>query len=198
MMRFIKHFVNELINILFSVTIAIVVFMLLRNFIVQPFQVEGHSMDLTLANGNQMLLFKRDAIDRFDVIVFPDPNGSGQSYVKRLIGLPGDTIEVKDDILYLNGIATNEPYLEPLKNEFNGTFTENFNLRNTIGIETIPEGFYFVMGDNRPGSGDSRQFGLVPIESVQGTTSIIYYPFEEFKKLPQYYLDTDGQIKIKK
>ena len=196
-MRVVRSLFNEFINLLFSITIAVVLFLIIKSYLVQPFQVEGHSMDLTLKDGSQMLLLKQTKIDRFDIVVFPDPMGSGQSYVKRLIGLPGDSLYVKDDVLYINNQPTAEPYLEPLKSQTEGIFTQDFSLWDTIGEEVIPEGYYFVLGDNRPASGDSRQFGLVLIESIQGETSIVYFPFNQIKKLDHYQLDASGQVVVK-
>lgn len=193
-MRFVGRLFAEVINIIFSMTIAVICFLLIREYVLQPFQVEGHSMDYTLVDGSQMLLYKNTSIERFDVVVFPDPMGSGQSYVKRVIGLPGDTLEVVNDQLILNGVSLEEPYLEPLKSESSTPFTTDFSLWNTVGVSVIPEGYYFVMGDNRLGSGDSRQFGLVPIESVQGETNFVYYPFEKMGKIAEYQLNADGQI----
>lgn len=196
-MRLVRSLFDELINLLFSITIAVVLFLLIKSYLVQPFQVEGHSMDLTLKDGSQMLLLKQTKIDRFDIVVFPDPMGSGQSYVKRLIGLPGDSLYVKDDVLYINNQPIEEPYLEPLKSQTEGVFTQDFSLWDTIGEEIIPEEYYFVLGDNRPASGDSRQFGLVPIESIQGETSIVYYPFNQIQKLDHYQLDASGQVVVR-
>lgn len=196
-MRLVRSLFDELINLLFSITIAVVLFLLIKSYLVQPFQVEGHSMDLTLKDGSQMLLLKQTQIDRFDIVVFPDPMGSGQSYVKRLIGLPGDSLYVKDDVLYINNQPIEEPYLEPLKSQTEGVFTQDFSLWDTIGEEIIPEEYYFVLGDNRPASGDSRQFGLVPIESIQGETSIVYYPFNQIQKLDHYQLDASGQVVVR-
>lgn len=193
-MRWLFRLIGEIINIIFSITIAILVFFVIRHYLVQPFQVEGHSMDYTLKDGSQMLLYKMSTIERFDVVVFPDPMGSGQGYVKRVIGMPGDTIEMVEDKLVLNGIPLEEPYLEPLQSETPTLFTDNFTLWDTIGTNTIPEGYYFVMGDNRPGSGDSRQFGLVPIDSIQGETNFVYYPFDLMGKIKEYQLNDIGQI----
>ncbi|UUX34425.1 signal peptidase I [Fundicoccus culcitae] len=191
-MQLLKNLMVEVVNVVFSIVVAVILFLLIRDYIVQPFQVEGHSMDNTLANGEQMLMFKQTTIDRFDVIVFPDPMGSGSSYVKRVIGLPGDSLSVINDDLYINGALVEEPYLEPLKSQTIDPFTADFSLWDTLGVEVIPEGYYFVMGDNRPNSGDSRQFGLVPIDSVEGEASFIYYPFSEFGQLDNYILEADG------
>lgn len=190
----ILRLIKGVIDILFTLTLALCIFLGVREYLVQPFQVEGHSMDLTLKDGNQMLLFKQGEPERFDIIVFPDPMGSGNSYVKRLIGVPGDQLSVKDDQLILNGIVMDEPYLEPLKSQQQTLFTKDFSLWDTLGIEIIPEGYYFVMGDNRPSSGDSRQFGLVPIDSVEGKTNLIYFPFSQMQRLPNYTIDNNGVI----
>ncbi|MBK0348778.1 signal peptidase I [Aerococcaceae bacterium zg-ZJ1578] len=191
--------IKELIHLLFSVTLAIVIFMGLKEYVVQPFQVEGHSMDLTLASGNQMVLNKVIKEQRFDIITFPDPTGlTTNHYVKRLIGLPGDMLEVKNEKLILNGIALEEPYLEPLKSQTDGVFTEDFSLWDTIGSITIPEGYYFVMGDNRPQSGDSRQFGLVPIDSIQGIAEWTYFPIKAFGSVERYQLNHDATQIIKR
>lgn len=192
-----KRLIEEVINVLFSITVAVVLFILIRSYFVQPFQVEGHSMDLTLSDGYQMLMYKQSKIERFDIIVFPDPMGSKRSFVKRVIGLPGDTLSVENDQLILNGIIMDEPYLEPLKSQTEGVFTNDFSLWDTLGIEIIPEGYFFVMGDNRPSSGDSRQFGLVPIESVQGETNFVYYPFDTIHKVQEYQLNDEGYIILK-
>lgn len=191
-MNFIKSLINEIVNILFAVLIAILIFLALRQFVLQPFQVEGNSMELELRNQDQMVMFRNTNLNRFDVVVFPDPRGSGSSYVKRIIGLPGDELYYNNDILYLNNQALEEPYLEALKSQsHNGNFTNDFSLWDTLGIAQIPEGYYFVLGDNRPNSGDSRQFGLVEMSSIQGEANFIYYPFDRLGKLDEYQLNLE-------
>ncbi|MBS4456546.1 signal peptidase I [Tuanshanicoccus lijuaniae] len=194
-----KSLFKSIADILFSVTLAVIIFMGVKQYVVQPFQVEGHSMDLTLTDGRQMLLNKVSAIQRFDIVIFPDPTGlTTNHYVKRLIGLPGDTLAVHNEQLILNSVTLAEPYLEPLKSQTAGVFTENFSLWDTIGSTTIPDGFYFVMGDNRPHSGDSRQFGLVPIESVQGVAEWTYFPLEAIGSVKRYQLSNDGTQIVEK
>lgn len=182
-MSFLKRLLNELVSMLFAVIVAILLFIALREYILQPFQVDGHSMEPNLQDQDQMIMLRNFEIDRYDIVVFPDPRGSGDSYVKRVIGLPGDEIYFLNDILYLNGSAIEEPYLEPSKSEYEGNYTEDFSLWDTLGITKIPEGYYFVMGDNRPYSGDSRQFGLVAEENIQGETNFIYFPFNRFGRI---------------
>lgn len=194
MINFLKNVMIETVNVVFAVLVAVLIFLALRAYVVQPFQVEGTSMNHTLQNGEQMLMFKQTKLDRFDIVVFPDPRGSNDSYVKRIIGLPGDRLYYEDDQLILNDQIVDEPYLEPLKGESEENFTGNFNLWDNLGVTSVPEGYYFVLGDNRPYSGDSRQFGFVPITSVVGEANFIYYPFKQFGQLPSYTLQEDGQL----
>lgn len=194
MINLLKSILVETVNVLFAVLVAVIIFLLLRTYVVQPFQVEGTSMNKTLQNGEQMLMFKMTELERFDIIVFPDPRGSNDSYVKRIIGLPGDTLYYEDDQLVLNNQIVEEPYLEPLKEDNHENFTKNFNLWDNLGVNSVPEGYYFVLGDNRPYSGDSRQFGFVPIDSVIGEASFIYYPLTELGLLPAYHLTDEGQL----
>lgn len=195
-MRLLKYLINELVSIIFAVLVAVLIFLALRYYVLQPFQVEGSSMEPQLHNQDQMVMLRNNEIERFDVVVFPDPRGSGDSYVKRIIGQPGDELYFSNDTLYLNNQAVEEPYLEPLKSETEGKFTEDFSLWDTLGLTQVPEGYYFVMGDNRPYSGDSRQFGLIQAEDIQGVTNFVYFPFERFGKIEEYNLTENGTVNI--
>nr|WP_197104418.1 signal peptidase I [Ruoffia tabacinasalis] len=191
-----KYLINELVSIIFAVLVAVLIFLALRHYVLQPFQVEGSSMEPQLHNQDQMVMLRNNEIERFDVVVFPDPRGSGDSYVKRIIGQPGDELYFSNDTLYLNNQAVEEPYLEPIKSETEGKFTEDFSLWDTLGLTQVPEGYYFVMGDNRPYSGDSRQFGLIQAEDIQGVTNFVYFPFERFGKIEEYNLTENGTVNI--
>ncbi|MBA5728750.1 signal peptidase I [Aerococcaceae bacterium INB8] len=195
-MSLIKYLINELVSIIFAVLVAVLIFLALRHYVLQPFQVEGNSMEPQLHNQDQMVMLRNKDIKRYDVVVFPDPRGSGDSYVKRIIGEPGDEIYFSNDTLYLNNQPVEEPYLEPLKSETVGKFTEDFSLWDTLGLTEVPEDYYFVMGDNRPYSGDSRQFGLIQAEDIQGVTNFVYFPFERFGKIEEYNLTEDGTVNI--
>lgn len=168
-----------------------------NHFVVGRIVVSGASMETTLHDGDSMLQFKMAPIDRFDVVVFPSPtgerdeNGKVKQYIKRVIGMPGDTIEFRDDVLYLNGVATAEPYLQPRQAEIaqtNQLFTRNFRVK-----EAVPEGKVFVMGDNRNRSVDSEEFGFVDIETLV-ETNFMLYPFDKFGFLPLYELNLEGVI----
>ncbi len=124
-----------------------------RQFVFTPIIVDGKSMMPTLENNNRILVNKITSIDRFDVIVFHSPVSSAY-YIKRVIGLSGDNIEVKDDSLYVNGKKYDEPYLQANKEILaEGHLTADLK-------ETVPEGYLYVMGDNRLKSNDSRRFGI--------------------------------------
>lgn len=177
-----------------AVLLAVVVFMLLQTT-VRNFKVDGSSMDPTLENGQYLLVnrlvYLRIEMDRFSSIVpfwqaeedsvryaihppergevivfeFPDSNRSNskKDFVKRVIGLPGETIEVKDGVPFVDGVVLEEPYLTT-KDRSNGRKVE------------LGAGEYYVMGDNRAHSNDSRSWGAVPEENLRGKVWMIYWP----------------------
>ncbi|MBS4195061.1 signal peptidase I [Lederbergia citri] len=168
--------------------IAILLAVVVRHFIFSPATVKGESMMPTLHDRDRMIVDKVNYSllepKRFDIIVFRA--SPSENYVKRVIGLPGDTIEYKDDILYINGKAYEEPYLDEYKkqNMPGIPLTYSFSLKDTpIGRDTVPKGHLFVMGDNRGHSTDSRHIGAIPIEDVLGTAKIIFWPFKDFQMI---------------
>ena len=175
---------NELWEWTKALLIAVGLAALIRYFLFTPIVVDGLSMMPTLHNGDRMIVNKLSYSvgepDRFDIIVFHAPEQ--KDYIKRVIGLPGDTIEYKDDVLYINGKAYDEPYLEEYKEQIDsGLLTEDFILEEKIGQETVPENTLFVMGDNRRFSKDSRHIGVVDIDEVIGSTNIIYWPIKDIE-----------------
>jgi len=176
-------FWKELMNILFSVAIAFVLFIVIRTYFFYPFQVMGDSMVPTLETGDRLILNRLASIDRFDIVVFPAPDGSGEEYVKRIIGLPGDEITYFQDTLYVNGEKVDEHYLEPLKEDAGGQMVTPdftlFGLEGTAGIPAVPEDTYFVLGDNRWVSKDSRVFGFIPAAQIEGTADLRIWPLSK-------------------
>ena len=171
-----------------ALLIAVGLAFVIRYFFLAPIVVDGESMLPTLNDKDRMIVNKFGYVvgepERFDIIVFHAPEE--KDYIKRIIGLPGDTIEYKNDILYVNGEAVDEPYLDEYKEEYkeqnlDGTLTESFTLTDKLGQETVPEGHLFVMGDNRRESKDSRHIGFVSMDDVIGKTSIIYWPIKDIK-----------------
>lgn len=174
---------SEFLSTVLYCIVALIIFLLIRHFLFAPVSVDGQSMAPTLEDQDRLILNKIDKIDRFDVIVFPAPSEPDKQYIKRVIGLPGDTIRYQDDVLYINGEPIEEEYLEnSIENMIPGdNFTEDFLLAAKTGEETVPEGTYFVMGDNRQNSKDSRfsEVGFIDASTVSGTTNLRIWPLKK-------------------
>lgn len=184
-----KKFLHEWGSLIFIVLAILAI----RLFVFEPVTVKGHSMDPTLADGQKLIVSKVYEPERFDIITTVEPNDSSKVAVKRLIGLPGDTIEYKNNQLYINGKTYNEPYLKDFKAKFAkdrlqeeyrysasyqqkaevvSNFTPDFSVK-------VPTGKYFVMGDNRLVSMDSRDFGFITKKLMRGEVVLRYFPFDE-------------------
>lgn len=170
--------------------IIIIFVVLIRTFIATPIRVNGSSMSPTLLNGDHMLLYKLTpktrGIKRFDIVVISTDSGK---LIKRVIGLPGEKIKyeiTKDDdgnesaTLYINGKAVEENFITDEAK--NATCVIDTKICNGEEIE-IPEGEYYVMGDNRINSKDSRMIGTIEKERINGTTQIILFPFNRIGKV---------------
>ncbi|MGX7192105.1 signal peptidase I [Enterococcus moraviensis] len=173
---------KELLHtILFFVGLAALLF-LLRQFVFTPVVVKGHSMDPTLADGERVIALKNTEIKRFDIVTFPAPDEPKKNYIKRVIGLPGDTIEYRDDVLYINDKEVKEPYL----NEFKEALTDglpltfDFTLNEVTGETKVPDGQYFVMGDNRRNSKDGRMIGFISKDKILGDVKFVLWPLNRF------------------
>ncbi|TRZ38402.1 signal peptidase I [Niallia circulans] len=170
---------QEMYSVLKCILFAFILVLVCRNFFFTPSVVHGESMSPTFEDGNKIILSKIGDIKRFDMIVFHAPD-SDNNYIKRVIGVPGDTISVKDDILYVNGKAFEEPYLTENKKEASTIkLTGDFTLQERTGETTVPKHSLFVLGDNRLYSKDSRIFGLVNKNSVIGKVVFRIYPLNE-------------------
>ena len=154
--------------------VIIVVVVLIRTFIITPIRVDGMSMYSTLNDGEILLLQKYDKnFKRYDIVVFK--NGEDR-LIKRVIGLPGDKIKYKNNKLYINGKYTKEKFLT------NNQKTYDFTLED-IGYKKIPKGYYFVLGDNRTNSTDSRILGLIKKDRIQGKANFTVIPFNKFGRI---------------
>ncbi|MGA3677767.1 signal peptidase I [Lysinibacillus agricola] len=167
-----------------AIAFALMLTFVIKQFLFTPVLVKGASMMPTLEDHDRVIVNKigptLQSYDRFDIVVIE--MNEETNYIKRIIGLPGDKIEYKDDQLYINGEKYNEPYLDQYKNELKdtGTLTYDFTLEQNLGETTVPEGHYFVLGDNRRVSNDSRnpEVGFISEEQIMGTTNIICWPME--------------------
>lgn len=150
-----------------SIIVGIV---LVRSFVATPVRVNGLSMYDTLDNGEIMILnkigYKFKDIKRFDIVVVKTKD---DKIIKRVIGLPGETLKIENNTLYINGkkVKDNHPYEN----------TEDFNITE-LGYKKIPKGCYFVMGDNRNNSADSRMIGCVKKKQIKGQTKLVIFPFK--------------------
>ncbi|WP_456364912.1 signal peptidase I (plasmid) [Priestia aryabhattai] len=168
-----------------SIIIACILAFVVREYILAPIVVNGESMMPTLKNDEHIILNevgknKENNIKRFDIIVFHATKE--RDYIKRVIGLPGDHIEYRNDTLYVNGKKYEEPYLDQYKKEMGtGPLTEDFKLEDYTGSKTVPEGQLFVMGDNRLYSLDSRfpKVGTISVDKIVGKAKLAYWPLKE-------------------
>ena len=167
-----SHVVREIVEtVLLTVAIFLVV-----NAATGRFRIEGDSMEPNLHNGEYVLIDKISyllhSLDRGDVIVFTPPNNE-RDYIKRVIGLPGDTVEIKDGRVYVNGVVLDEPYLKS-------------RINNDMPARMVEKGRYFVLGDNRNNSSDSRSFGTITPQSIVGRAWLVYWPPSDWSTVPHH------------
>lgn len=177
---------NYIFDWIKGILLTLVLFYVIRYFLFIPIIVEGDSMMPTLENADRVIVNKIGphitSFDRFDVVVFKVDD---IRYVKRIIGLPGDTISYEDDELYINGEKVDEPFIQEVKNNMHkyGKVTYDFTLKDILGAAKVPKDHYFVLGDNRLHSLDSRdkRVGFVKEEDLIGCVEFIMYPFNRLR-----------------
>jgi len=166
-----KETTSEIFSWIKAIAVACVLVFAIRHFLFSPVIVSGQSMEPTFESENRVIISKIHKLDHFDLVVFHAP-GSTEDYIKRVIGLPGDTIVMKDDRLFINGKEYEEEYIQANKEQLfkDQKLTEDFEV-------TVPEGQLFVLGDNRRHSTDSRVIGCIDEDSVVGKVGFRFYPF---------------------
>jgi signal peptidase I len=198
-----KQNASAIREIVETLLLAFLIFMAVR-FVVLNFRVDGTSMvpnlhdrEMLLVNRNVYFHFDMNALldklpgversgknfvypfhppERGDIIVFDPPTVSDKPYIKRVIGLPGETVTIENGSVYINGQKLDEPYIKD-------GITK---CRPKCDPVTVPEGEVYVLGDNRENSSDSRIFGTVPVGSIIGKALITYWPFSDFGLVPHY------------
>ena len=180
-----------------SIVIAVILAVFIRTFVVQAFKIPTGSMENNLLIGDHLLVNKFvfgptassiertllpiDTIKRGDVIVFKYPEEPGRDFIKRVIGLPGETLELRDKRVSINGTPLDEPYahfLQPAGTPSEFREVTSFDVRERYGPVTVPPNQYFVMGDNRDNSQDSRYWGFLPGNYVKGRALVIYWSYD--------------------
>ncbi|MEK5039216.1 signal peptidase I [Sporosarcina sp. FSL K6-3457] len=170
---------KEIFSWIQSILFAFAIVFVCYQFLFVPTKVLGESMLPTFEDNDRVVVSKISTIDRFDMIVFHAPNANDK-YIKRVIGVPGDRIEMIDDRLHINGKVYDEPYVKRIDGDpITDRITGNFTLAEITGQEEVPEGAFFVLGDHRLKSNDSRYFGFIYDEAVIGEVKLRVYPFTE-------------------
>ena len=180
-----------------SIVIAVILALFIRTFVVQAFKIPTGSMENNLLIGDHLLVNKFSlgptatplermllpvaTIHRGDVLVFKYPEEPERDFIKRIIGLPGDTLEMKEKKIYINGTPLDENYVHFLEPPHLGedlTEVTSRDVRERYGPVTVPPNQFFVMGDNRDNSQDSRYWGFLPRDYIKGKALIIYWSYE--------------------
>ena len=176
-----------------SICVAVILALFVRTFVVQAFKIPTGSMENNLLIGDHLLVNKFvfaptptrlegtllpiDPIRRGDIIVFKYPEEPERDFIKRVIGLPGETLELRKKRVYINDTLLDEPYVHFLvpPDEEAGA---DFDVRVRYGPVMVPAGHYFMMGDNRDNSQDSRYWGFLPRENIKGKSLVIYWSYQ--------------------
>lgn len=179
-----------------SIVIAVILALFIRTFVVQAFKIPTGSMENNLLIGDHLLVNKFvfgpsasalerailpfGTISRGDIVVFKYPEEPQRDFIKRVIGLPGDTLELREKKVYINGVPLDEPYVHFLSPPNHSADSEvtSLDVRERFGPVTVPSDQYFAMGDNRDNSQDSRYWGFLPRDYVKGKALLIYWSFE--------------------
>jgi signal peptidase I len=153
---------------------TLLIFLFVESFIVQGFKVYGSCMEPNLYTGERLLgnklVYRLDGVHRGDIVVFRPPHRPDTPFIKRVIGLPGEVLEIRDNQVFINGRPLREPYL-------------HLAWHDNRPAERVAAGELFVMGDNRDNSSDSRSWGELPLENVQAKAWLRYWPLNRLELL---------------
>ena len=180
--------VGCLLEIVETLVLTLIIFFVIQTFVAQPYQIRQQSMETTLEPDQYVLVDKLtprfDTYKRGDIVVFNPPEAwqqeNGTPYIKRVIGVGGDTVAIKDGKVYVNDVELEEPYV--FVDEDGQPQTTEDPL--AMGQWVVPEGELFLMGDHRGSSADSREFGTVKLDQVIGRAWLRYWPINTFEILP--------------
>lgn len=175
--RLLPPMLVESVRLSRDLVLATLVCLLTVVFLVQPYRVDGSSMHPSLEDSQRIFInkavYKIRSIERGEVVIFLSPRNPQKRFIKRIIGLPGDTVYIESGIVFVNGQRLHEPYLP-----------DDYHPHGNMAPLTMSGGEYFVLGDNRPQSNDSRYWGAVPEDHILGKAFYRYWPPREFGGLP--------------
>lgn len=180
--RLIKGATNLVMDFLETIVVALSIFVVVYLFLVQPHEVKGSSMEPNFHNNEYILTdkisYRFTEPKRGEVVIFKSPKNPEVDYIKRIIGLPSEQVKIQNGSVYINDKKLGEPYLEETTILYPGSFMQE-------GVEiTIPSNEYFVFGDNRSHSSDSREFGPISRNLIIGRAFMRYWPLPKFGLLP--------------
>jgi signal peptidase I len=181
-----------------SICIAVILALFVRTFVVQAFKIPTGSMENNLLIGDHLLVNKFvfaptlnslerqllpiDPVRRGDILVFKFPQDPERDFIKRVTGLPGETLEVRNKKVFINGKPLDEPYVHfifPPEERAPGDVNFDFSEKSDYGPVTVPDRHYFMMGDNRDNSEDSRYWGFMPADYIKGKALFVYFSFAD-------------------
>lgn len=184
---FFSQFKTNLIDLIQTLVVFGAILALIHLFLAQPHKVSGSSMVPTFHNADYILTdkisYKLGEVKRGDIIVFANPRNESEEFIKRVVGLPGETIKLENSTVYINGKPLSEPYLPLGTTVYPGSF-----LTEGTPVKISPS-HYFVMGDNRTHSSDSREWGEINREEIVGRAFFRYWPPEVFGPIKPLPLD---------
>jgi signal peptidase I len=166
---------SVILQILATLALALLIFFGVQT-IIESRVVEGSSMEANLHDGERLIVVKAaywfGEPQRGDIVIFTHPLDAERTLVKRIVGLPGEQIEIHDSVVYINGSPLDEPYVKGTTSAFSITY--------------VPDDCYFVMGDNRQASSDSRSWGFLPEENIIGRAWLLYWPMGDWHLIDGY------------
>lgn len=180
---FLKRLGTFFLDILEVLVFAVAIFLFFYLLILQPHKIKGDSMQPNYPNGEYLLTdkvsYRFGEPKRGDVIVFKAPSDNGEEFIKRILGLPGENVMVKEGKIWINSKAVSEDYLAKDVITYPGAFLGEGETK------IVPANEFFVLGDNRPHSSDSRTWGFVPKGNITGKAWFIYWPPQSFGGVPK-------------
>ncbi|MBF0780576.1 MULTISPECIES: signal peptidase I [unclassified Granulicatella] len=208
-----KSLLKEVLQYIMLIVVTLSLSFLLKLYVIDGVSVVGRSMSPTLKDGQNLFMYRLGDINRFDVVILKSPDytfdekGHQKVYVKRVIGMPGDTLEYRNDKLIINGTVYEEKYLDAARQElgydnklmqdktleemlrqvranYPNLPPENTTLTQVDGKMVIPEGYYLVLGDNRLNSHDGDDFGLASRSLIEGKAVLRWWPLNDFGIAP--------------